>query len=95
MLIRLTNNGQFDGQVQVTDPQGRRNLGGNVNMRNLNLAMVNPVFSRGEKAAGMLNARLRLGGDVQSRSCLVSCSLARWILTVTLCRLRCSRASSP
>ncbi|MQL30728.1 translocation and assembly module TamB, partial [Escherichia coli] len=47
-------------------PQGRRNLGGNVNMRNLNLAMVNPVFSRGEKAAGMLNARLRLGGDVQS-----------------------------
>ncbi|MDI5829357.1 aminopeptidase N C-terminal domain-containing protein, partial [Salmonella enterica subsp. enterica serovar Kentucky] len=34
-LIRLTNNGQFDGQVQVTDPQGRRNLGGNVNMRNL------------------------------------------------------------
>ncbi|EPW1536431.1 autotransporter assembly complex protein TamB [Salmonella enterica subsp. enterica serovar Montevideo] len=65
-LIRLTNNGQFDGQVQVTDPQGRRNLGGNVNMRNVNLAMINPVFSRGEKAAGMLNARLRLGGDVQS-----------------------------
>ncbi len=23
-LIRLTNNGQLDGQVQVTDPQGRR-----------------------------------------------------------------------
>lgn len=65
-LIRLTNNSQFDGQVQVTDPQGRRNLGGNVNMRNINLAMVNPIFSRGEKAAGMLNARLRLGGDVQS-----------------------------
>ena len=65
-LIRLTNNGQFDGQVQVTDPQGRRNLGGNVNIRNFNLAMVNPIFSRGEKAAGMLNANLRLGGDVQS-----------------------------
>ena len=65
-LIRLTNNGQFDGQVQVTDPQGRRDLGGNVNIRNFNLAMVNPIFSRGEKAAGMLNANLRLGGDVQS-----------------------------
>ncbi|MCQ7058728.1 autotransporter assembly complex protein TamB [Escherichia coli] len=65
-LIRLTNNGQFYGQVQVTDPQGRRNLGGNVNIRNFNLAMVNPIFSRGEKAAGMLNANLRLGGDVQS-----------------------------
>ena len=65
-MIRLTNNGQFDGQVQITDPQGRRNIGGNVNIRNFNLAMINPVFSRGEKAAGMLNANLRLGGDVQS-----------------------------
>ncbi|MDN2487375.1 autotransporter assembly complex protein TamB [Kosakonia sacchari] len=65
-LIRLTNNGQFDGQVQVTDPQGRRNLGGNVNIRNFSLAMVNAIFSRGEKAAGTLNASLRLGGNVQS-----------------------------
>ncbi|HHW4413791.1 autotransporter assembly complex protein TamB [Citrobacter freundii] len=65
-LIRLTNNGQFDGQVQISDPQGRRNLGGSVNIRNFNLAMVNPIFSRGEKAAGMLNANLRLGGDLQS-----------------------------
>ena len=65
-LIRLTNNGQFDGQVQITDPQGRRNLGGNVNIRNFNLAMVNPIFSRGEKAAGMLSANLRLAGDAQS-----------------------------
>ncbi|RVR18957.1 hypothetical protein EOL36_19950, partial [Escherichia coli] len=24
--IRLTNNGQFDGQVQVTDPQFRRQI---------------------------------------------------------------------
>ncbi|QHM96627.1 autotransporter assembly complex protein TamB [Kosakonia sacchari] len=65
-LIRLTNNGQFDGQVQVTDPQGRRNLGGNVNIRNLSLAMANAIFNRGEKAAGTLNASLRLGGNVQS-----------------------------
>ncbi|MCZ5321330.1 translocation/assembly module TamB [Escherichia coli] len=64
--IRLTNNGQFDGQVQVADPQGRRNLGGNVNIRNFNLAMINPIFTRGEKAAGMVSANLRLGGDVQS-----------------------------
>ncbi|MDZ7322711.1 autotransporter assembly complex protein TamB [Kosakonia sacchari] len=65
-LIRLTNNGQFDGQVQVTDPQGRRNLGGNVNIRNFSLAMANAIFSRGEKAAGTLNTSLRLGGNVQS-----------------------------
>jgi translocation and assembly module TamB len=65
-LIRLTNNGQLDGQLQVTDPEGRRNLGGNVNIRNFSLAMINPIFSRGEKAEGRLNANLRLGGDVQS-----------------------------
>lgn len=65
-LIRLTNNGQLDGQVQVTDPQGRRNLGGNVNISNFSLAMINPIFARGEKAEGRLNARLRLGGNVKS-----------------------------
>lgn len=73
-LIRLTNNGQFDGQVQITDPQGRRNLGGNVNIRNFNLAMVNPIFSRGEKAAGTLNANLRLAGTPRGRSCSARCS---------------------
>ncbi|BBE79980.1 MULTISPECIES: autotransporter assembly complex protein TamB [Phytobacter] len=65
-LIRLNNNGQFDGQVQITDPQGRRNLGGNVNIRNFSLAMANAIFTRGEKAAGTLNANLRLGGNLQS-----------------------------
>ncbi|MDX7218164.1 translocation and assembly module TamB, partial [Escherichia coli] len=65
-LIRLTNNGQLDGQGQVTDPQGRRNLGGNVNISNFSLAMINPIFARGEKAEGRLNARLRLGGNVKS-----------------------------
>lgn len=52
--------------MQVTDPQGRRNLGGNVNISNFSLAMINPIFSRGEKAEGRLNARLTLGGNVQS-----------------------------
>jgi translocation and assembly module TamB len=51
-LIRLTNNGQLDGQVQITDPQGRRNLGGNVNIRNFNAGDGNPIFARGEKAEG-------------------------------------------
>ncbi|KFC07214.1 YtfN family protein [Trabulsiella guamensis ATCC 49490] len=64
-LIRLTNNGQLEGQVQVTDPQGRRNLGGNVNIRDFSLAMINPIFSRGEKAAGKLSANLRLGGNLE------------------------------
>ncbi|WP_044181402.1 autotransporter assembly complex protein TamB [Phytobacter massiliensis] len=64
--MRLNNNGQFDGQVQVTDPQGQRNLGGSVNIRNFSLAMANAIFTRGEKAAGLLNANLRLAGNLQS-----------------------------
>lgn len=74
--------------MQVTDP-GRRNLGGNVNMRNLNLAMVNPVSFARRKSGGMLKRRATCSWHMcKARSCLVSCSLARWILTVTLCRLR-------
>ncbi|NDJ59143.1 translocation/assembly module TamB [Enterobacteriaceae bacterium 4M9] len=64
-MIRIQNNGQFDGKVQVNDPQGRRNLAGNVNIRNFSLAMVNAIFSRGEQAAGVLNADLRLGGNAE------------------------------
>ena len=64
-LIKLTNNGQFDGNVQVVDPQVRRNISGNVNITNISLAMINPALMQGEKAAGMLNANLRLGGNAQ------------------------------
>ncbi|MGO4745086.1 autotransporter assembly complex protein TamB [Serratia quinivorans] len=64
-LIKLTNNGQFDGNVQVVDPQVRRNISGNVNITNISLAMINPALMKGEKAAGMLNANLRLGGSAQ------------------------------
>ncbi|HED2335613.1 TPA: translocation/assembly module TamB [Serratia liquefaciens] len=64
-LIKLTNNGQFDGNVQVTDPQVRRIISGNVNITNISLAMINPALMKGEKAAGMLNANLRLGGSAQ------------------------------
>lgn len=64
-LIKLTNNGQLEGNVQVADPQGRRNIAGNVNITNISLALLNPALMQGEKAAGMLNANLRLGGSVQ------------------------------
>ncbi|CAI1814886.1 Family of uncharacterised function (DUF490) [Serratia liquefaciens] len=64
-LIKLTNNGQFDGNVQVADPQVRRIISGNVNITNISLAMINPALMKGEKAAGMLNANLRLGGSAQ------------------------------
>ncbi|KGT94350.1 translocation and assembly module TamB [Erwinia typographi] len=64
-LIRITHNGQLDGNVQIADPQGRRTLSGNVNITNLSLTMLNPALMKGEKIAGMLNTNLRLGGSLQ------------------------------
>ncbi|PHP93473.1 translocation and assembly module TamB [Pantoea agglomerans] len=64
-LIRIANNGQLDGNVQIDDPQNRRTLGGNVNIRNVSLAMLNPALMQGEKIKGSLNSSLRLGGSVQ------------------------------
>ncbi|CNJ10002.1 Family of uncharacterised function (DUF490) [Yersinia aldovae] len=65
-LVKLVNNGQFSGQVQVADPEGRRNLSGNIAISNISLAMINPILSDGEKAAGSLNANLRLGGNAKN-----------------------------
>ncbi|MEQ9860534.1 translocation/assembly module TamB [Pectobacterium cacticida] len=62
-LMAIRENGRFSGNVQVTDPQGRRNLGGNVTIDTISLALLNPALSKGEKAAGILNANLRLAGD--------------------------------
>jgi len=64
-LLRIANNGQFDGKVQISDPQNRRNLSGNINITNISLALLNPALMRGEQIAGMLNSSLRLGGDLQ------------------------------
>ncbi|MGX9310152.1 autotransporter assembly complex protein TamB [Pantoea ananatis] len=64
-LIRIVNNGQLDGNVQITDPQQRRALGGNVNIRNISLAMINPALMQGESIKGNLNSNLRLGGTAQ------------------------------
>lgn len=64
-LLRIAGNGEFDGNVVVSDPHNRRGLSGNVNIKQLSLAMFNPILAQGEKVQGMLNAALRLGGSVQ------------------------------
>lgn len=64
-LIRIANNGQLDGNVQIADPEGRRTLSGNINIANLSLAMLNPALMKGEKIAGMINSNLRLGGNLE------------------------------
>ncbi|SFN04533.1 autotransporter secretion inner membrane protein TamB [Izhakiella capsodis] len=64
-LIRIAKNGQLDGNVQIDDPLGRRNLAGNINIKNLSLTMFNPALMQGESVSGALNSQLRLGGDLQ------------------------------
>ncbi|WP_312239491.1 translocation/assembly module TamB domain-containing protein [Pantoea sp.] len=64
-LIRIANNGQLDGNVQISDPANRRTLGGNVNIRNVSLALLNPALMQGESIKGNLNSALRLGGSLQ------------------------------
>ncbi|MEH2922504.1 translocation/assembly module TamB domain-containing protein [Samsonia erythrinae] len=62
-LMAIRDNGRLSGDIRVSDPQGQRNLGGNVTVNNLSLALLNPALNKGEKVAGILNANLRLAGD--------------------------------
>ncbi len=78
--VGIAGNGQFNGQIQVGDPQGRRTLSGTMNITRLSLGIVNPVLSRGESAAGMLNANLRIGGSVAQPQLFGQLSLERVLI---------------
>lgn len=65
-LIRLANNGQLDGNIQINDPQKARNLSGNININNFSLGLFNPVLVTGENIKGMLNSQLRLSGNLSA-----------------------------
>ncbi|MCC3719537.1 translocation/assembly module TamB [Rouxiella badensis] len=64
-MIKIANNGQLDGNLQIADPMGRRNLSGNVNLTRISMALLQPALMDGEKASGILNANLRVGGNAQ------------------------------
>ncbi|PHI28955.1 autotransporter assembly complex protein TamB [Budvicia aquatica] len=65
-LMKIANNGSFNGNVQVNDPQGQRNLSGNVVIDGLSLALIRPILNESESAEGALNANLRLAGTAQN-----------------------------
>ncbi len=65
-LIKIANNGQLDGKIQITDPLGRRNLSGNVNITRISMGLLQPALMDGEKASGILNANLRVGGNAKA-----------------------------
>lgn len=64
-LIKIADNGRFNGQVQVADLQNKRTLSGNVNINNLSLELLKPLMSRGESVDGVVNAALSLSGNVR------------------------------
>ncbi|XBS70435.1 translocation/assembly module TamB domain-containing protein [Acerihabitans sp. KWT182] len=78
--VGIAGNGQFNGQVQIADPRNRRTLSGNVAVNNLSLALINPLLTGSEHAEGMLNAALRLGGNVLQPLLYGRLSLDRVIL---------------
>ncbi|MBC8952204.1 translocation/assembly module TamB domain-containing protein [Xenorhabdus sp. PB62.4] len=65
-LVKLVGNGQLNGNVQVSDLEGRRKLSGNVDIQNLSLKLIKPILGKGEKAEGGVNANLRLGGNAKN-----------------------------
>ncbi|OTA20838.1 translocation and assembly module TamB [Xenorhabdus beddingii] len=65
-LFKLAGNGQLNGNVQVADLESSRKLSGNVDIQDLSLQLIKPLLDKGEKAAGGLNARLRLGGNAKN-----------------------------
>ncbi|UNH28892.1 translocation/assembly module TamB [Moellerella wisconsensis] len=62
-LIKILNNGQFNGNVQIADLEKARRLSGSITIDSISLALIQPLLSKGEKAEGLLNANLRLGGN--------------------------------
>ncbi len=78
--LGIAGNGGFTGQVMVADPQGRRTLSGDVNISRLSLSILNPILSRGESAAGILDARLRVGGSVAQPQLFGQLSLDRLLM---------------
>ncbi|CAQ86142.1 MULTISPECIES: autotransporter assembly complex protein TamB [Photorhabdus] len=65
-LFKIMGNGQFNGDVQIVDLEGGRELSGNVGIQDISLALIKPILGKGDKAEGHLNANLRLGGNAKN-----------------------------
>ncbi|MGM3174679.1 autotransporter assembly complex protein TamB [Dickeya lacustris] len=63
-LAGIDGNGRMRGELDITDPQQRRGLGGTVSINGLSLALLKPMLRQNENASGIINADLRFGGSV-------------------------------
>ncbi|QIW16147.1 tubulin-binding protein [Pasteurellaceae bacterium RH1A] len=75
--IRIDNNGKIDTDVQIKDLAQTRQLSGNVNIDKLDLKLLAPLLTPGDRVNGFLNARLRLGGNATAPLLLGNLSLSQ------------------
>lgn len=64
--ISIENNGRLTSDLVMKDIAKQRQLSGNINIERLNLALIKPLLSAGERVNGDINARLTLGGTALS-----------------------------
>ncbi|KMK50981.1 tubulin-binding protein [[Actinobacillus] muris] len=64
--IQLEKNGRISSDLVMKDLANKRALSGKLNLEQLNLSVISPLLSAGEKVGGEINARLTLGGTALS-----------------------------
>lgn len=62
-LIKIVENGQFHGQVQVVDLQNHCYLSGNMNINGMSLSLLKTLLAYDMSVDGLLNANLYLDGN--------------------------------
>lgn len=63
--IKLHNNGEFNGGIQVDNPQNSRTISGSINLIQLSLRDLQPILNRNESIVGMVDGQLRLSGSLE------------------------------
>lgn len=64
--LKVENNGRLSSEITLKDLAGKRAISGNVNIDKLNLSLIKPLLSGGERIDGDINARLTVGGTATS-----------------------------
>ncbi|MFY1027346.1 translocation/assembly module TamB domain-containing protein [Actinobacillus seminis] len=64
--INIQNQGKINTDIRIQDLAKARQLGGTLNIQNVNLNLVNQLLSRGENVVGDVNARLSFGGNLNA-----------------------------
>ncbi|HHR6029458.1 TPA: autotransporter assembly complex protein TamB [Providencia alcalifaciens] len=65
-LLKIANNGQFKGNVQISDLERKRLLSGNIEINAITLGLIKPLLGEKDIANGNLNANLRVGGSAHN-----------------------------